>query len=62
LFSQDGVVGLTCLYKQGCSTNNKVWESIQKKAILKQLKTHFIAKREKGVGTPFPHVPAPPHP
>jgi len=28
-------------------------------AILKQLKTLFKAKREKGVGTPFPRVPAP---
>jgi len=28
-------------------------------AILKQLKTNFKAKREKGVGTPFPRVPAP---
>jgi len=40
----------------------KVWESIQKIAILKQLQTHFKAKREKGVGTPFPRVPAPLHP
>jgi len=30
-------------------------------AILKQLQTHFITKREKGVGTPFPRVPAPLH-
>ena len=34
----------------------------KKIAILKQLKTHFKAKREKGVGTPFPRVPAPLHP
>jgi len=40
----------------------KLWERIQKIAILKQLQTHFKAKREKGVGTPFPHVPAPLHP
>jgi len=40
----------------------KVWERIQKIAILKQLPTHFKAKREKGVGTPFPRVPAPLHP
>jgi len=26
---------------------------------LKQLQSHFKAKREKGVGTPFPRVPAP---
>jgi len=30
---------------------NKVWAHIQKIAILKQLPTHFKAKREKGVGT-----------
>ena len=32
----------------------KVWERIQKIDNLKQLQTHFKAKREKGVGTPFP--------
>jgi len=37
----------------------KLWERIQKIAILKELQTHFKAKREKGVGTPFPRVPAP---
>jgi len=31
----------------------------QKIAISKQLQTHFKAKREKGVGPPFPCVPAP---
>jgi len=31
-------------------------------AILKQLWAHFKAKREKGVGTPFPRVPDPLHP
>ena len=31
-------------------------------AILKQLESHFKAKHEKGVGTPFPRVPAPLHP
>jgi len=37
----------------------EVWERNQKKlAILKQLRTHFKAKLEKGVGTPFPRVPA----
>jgi len=30
-------------------------------AILKQFPTHFEAKCEKGVGTPFPRVPAPLH-
>jgi len=29
---------------------------------LKQLQTHFKAQHEKGVGTPFPRVPAPLHP
>jgi len=38
-----------------------VWERIQKIANLKQLQTHFKAKRENGVGTPFPRVPAPLH-
>jgi len=32
-----------------------------KKAILKQLQSHFEAKLEKGVGTSFPCVPAPLH-
>jgi len=32
----------------------KVWERIQKIAILKQLPNHFKAKCEKGVGTLFP--------
>jgi len=40
----------------------KVWKRIQKMAILIQPKTHFKAKREKGVETPFPRVPAPLHP
>jgi len=31
-------------------------------AILKQLQTHFKTKHEKGVGRPFPRVPAPLHP
>jgi len=47
---------------QGCSANKKVWERIQKIASLKQLQIHFKTKREKGVGTPFPRVPAPQHP
>ena len=41
---------------QGCSANKKVWKSIQKIAIWKQLPTHFKTKCEKGVGTPFPRV------
>jgi len=44
---------------QGSSANKKVWERIQKRAILKQHQTHFNTKREKGVGTPSPRVPAP---
>ena len=32
----------------------KVWERIQKIASFKQLQNQFEAKREKGVGTPFP--------
>jgi len=31
-----------------------VWKRIQKIAISKQFTTHFKAKREKDVGTPFP--------
>jgi len=34
-----------------------MWERIQKIDILKQLPTHFKAKRE-----PFPRAPAPLHP
>jgi len=40
----------------------KVWERTQKQPFLKQLQTHFIAKLAKGVGMPFPRVPAPLHP
>jgi len=40
----------------------KMWERIQKIAILRQLPTHFKAKREKGVGMLLPHFPAPLHP
>jgi len=29
---------------------------------LKQLRTNLKPKHEKGVGTPFPHVPVPLHP
>jgi len=34
----------------------------KKLAVSKQLQTHFKAKYEKGVRTPFPRVPAPLHP
>ena len=40
----------------------KVRERTKKIANLKQLQTHFKAQREKGVGTPFPRVPALLHP
>jgi len=39
----------------------EVWESTQKLAILKHFRTHFEAKHEKGVGTPFPCVLATAH-
>jgi len=39
-----------------------VWERIPRIAILQQFQTHFKAKREKGVGTPFIRVHAPLHP
>jgi len=35
----------------------EVWECTQKIANLKHIHTHFKAKREKRVGTPFPRVP-----
>jgi len=41
---------------QGCSANKK-GVGTHPIAILKQLQTHFKAKREKGVGTPFPRIP-----
>jgi len=50
------------LLKQGCSADKKVWERIQKFAILKQVPAHFKAKHEKGVATPFPRVPVQLHP
>jgi len=37
----------------------EVRERTKKLAVLKQLQTFFKAKHEKGVGTPFPRVPAP---
>jgi len=39
-----------------------MWERTKKLAILKQLQIYFKAKYEKGIGTPFPRVPAPLHP
>jgi len=39
----------------------EVRERTQKLAISKQLQTHYKAKFEKGVGTPFPRVLAPLH-
>ena len=50
---------------QGCSVNKKVWEvgnAPKNPVILKQLQTHFKIKHNKGVGRPFPRVPAPLHP
>jgi len=41
--------------KKGVGTHHKI-------AILKQLPTHFKAKRVKGVGTLFPRVPPSLHP
>jgi len=39
-----------------------VWKRIQKVAILAQLQTYFKTKHDKGVGAPFPRVPASLHP
>jgi len=47
---------------QDAVLTKKVLDASKKRAILKQIPTHFKAKREKGVGTPFPRVPAPIHP
>jgi len=47
---------------QGCSANKKGVGMHLKFSHLKQLQTHFEAKHEKGVGTPFPRVPATLHP
>jgi len=50
-------------FNQGCSANKKgVGTHSKKLAILKQLRTHFKAKHEKGVETLFPRVRAPLHP
>jgi len=42
----------------GCSANKKGVGTHKKIAILKQLPTHFKAKREKGVGTPSQAFPS----
>jgi len=53
---------VTLCRKQRCSANKKgVGTHLKKLAILKQLGTNLKAKYEKGVGTPFPRVPAPLH-
>ena len=52
----------TWVWSRDTVLTRKVWEGIQKIAILKQLPSHFKAIREKGVGTPFPRVPNPLHP
>jgi len=54
-----GVVGLTRSFKQGCSANKRGVGTHPKIAILKQLQTHFKAKRGKGVGTAVPTPPQP---
>jgi len=51
---------LSVIYRDVVLTK-KVWERSKKTAILKQLRTHFKAKHEKGAGTQFPRVPAPLH-
>jgi len=48
--------------KQWCSADKRCGNASKKIAILKQLKTHFKAKREKDVGTLFSRVPAPLYP
>ena len=45
----------------GCSANKRgvgTGNASKELAILIQLRIHFKAKHEKGVGMPFPHVPA----
>ena len=53
---------LACLLSRDVVLTQNLWERIQRTAISKQLQRHFKAKREKGVGTPIPRVPAPLHP
>jgi len=54
--------GLDSGWAKDVVLTKKVLERIQKIAILKLFQTHFKAKREKGVGTPFLRVPTPPQP
>ena len=44
---------------QGCSAKKRFGNAPKKLATLKLLQLYFKAKHEKGVGTPFPRVPAP---
>jgi len=44
---------------QGCSADEKGVGTHPKKS---PFQSHFKIKREKGVGAPFPRVPAPLHP
>jgi len=48
----------TFVCAQGCRANKNGAGTHQKIGILKQLQSHFNAKRENSVGTPFPRVPA----
>jgi len=50
---------LLCLYfiLRDVVPINKVWERIQKIAILKQLPINYKAKRKKGVGRSRPTLP-----
>jgi len=52
----------TSLKRRDVVQTKTMWERIQNIAILKQLPTHFKAKREKAAVTPFQRVPAPLHP
>jgi len=54
---------VTLCHKQGCRVSKKgVGAHPKKLAILKQLRTNLKPNHEKGVGRPFPRVPAPLHP
>jgi len=50
------------LSKRCVATHPKNSQQLQTHFNLRRLQTHFNTKREKGVGTPFPRVPAPLHP
>ena len=52
-------LNVTILISRDVVPTKKVLERTQKMAILNQLQIHIKAKREKGVETPFPHVPTP---